>query len=207
MILSERFKSFQGEGIYTGVPMAFMRTVGCSVGKRVCHYCDTDFDKVYRWQGGGEYSNQELAEWAKPLTHVCITGGEPFDQGAALVQLVDRLLAHDRIVHIETSGTVPRPEGLDPMTLLTVCPKPGWLPTLVRGAHEVKVIVPGLGNGPGWPELEDALRWHSMNIPVFLQPRNEKRGINQENLALCQSLCLTHGFGLSVQTHKLLQVR
>ena len=34
----EVFSSLQGEGIYTGLPMTFVRLGSCSMG---CRYCDT----------------------------------------------------------------------------------------------------------------------------------------------------------------------
>ncbi len=51
--LAERFKAPQGEGLFTGTPMAFVRLVGCSVGKGVCHACDSDFDRVRPDRVGG----------------------------------------------------------------------------------------------------------------------------------------------------------
>ena len=76
----ERFKSLQGEGMYAGTPMAFIRFVGCSVGKKTCAFCDTDFVEPLTWRGGGEYTEDELLEWAQPYRHICLTGGEPLDQ-------------------------------------------------------------------------------------------------------------------------------
>jgi len=41
--LSEIYLSLQGEGIWVGVPMVFVRTTGCH---RRCRYCDTEFALV-----------------------------------------------------------------------------------------------------------------------------------------------------------------
>jgi len=54
-IVAERFKSIQGEGLYAGTPMAFIRFVGCSVGKKVCNGCDTDFETT-PWHLGMEWA-------------------------------------------------------------------------------------------------------------------------------------------------------
>jgi 7-carboxy-7-deazaguanine synthase len=207
MILVERFHALQGEGLYTGTPMTFLRLPGCSVGHKVCRHCDTEFDHVARWHGGGEYSFREIEVFCLPHQHVCITGGEPFDNDPLLTDLV-KVLCGWRTVHVETSGTVPLPAPfLDYGTFLTVSPKPGWLPEVLKHASEIKVIVPGLSTSDGWPTLNDALCWKAAGHAVFLQPRNDRHGINAENLALCQDLCMKHDLRLSVQLHKFLKTR
>lgn len=148
--LAERFKSIQGEGVYAGTPMAFIRFVGCSVGKKICQHCDTDFEKVGSdWRGGGEFSTEQLKQWLADYQHVCLTGGEPLDQD--LVPLLEQLCVGGRMAHIETSGTVkPHPDvGIseEKVENLWVCvsPKPGFREDMIRMADEIKVIVPGLG--------------------------------------------------------------
>lgn len=148
--VAEKFKSVQGEGVYAGTPMAFIRFVGCSVGKRICQHCDTDFDSTMPWRGGGEFSHHDLLEWAAPYEHICLTGGEPFDQDLPDLLTLAHSLRH--LVHIETSGTrlPPNPNSdvasiPDDRMWVCVSPKPGFLEQMVRMADEVKVIVPGLG--------------------------------------------------------------
>lgn len=218
--IAERFKSVQGEGLFTGTPMAFIRFVGCSVGKRICQHCDTDFETEHLWHGGGTLTLEELMLWVDhdpqhPYEHVCLTGGEPLDQ-PDLPDLVAALTAWpERLVHIETSGTV------EPSTRLvsyseqlhwTVSPKPGFLASMIAEADEIKVIVPGLGinppEGKHWPTPQEAVDWASHGKIVFLQPRNGKFDIDQINLKLCEELVLANpSLRLSVQVHKLLRVR
>lgn len=150
--IAEKFKSIQGEGLYAGTPMAFIRFVGCSVGKRICQHCDTMFEQMLPWQGGGEFTPQELLHWAYPYKHICLTGGEPFDQD--LVPLVKNN-EFAEMFHVETSGTKSHEilNGIDPERFwICVSPKPGFLEEVVMVADEVKVIVPGLG------EMSSALR-------------------------------------------------
>jgi organic radical activating enzyme len=214
--VAERFKAVQGEGAYAGTPMAFVRFVGCSVGKSICAHCDTDFDKTYPWKDGGEYSEQLLLAWAKPFEHLLLTGGEPFDQ--ALAAIVGALEQGNEVfgtrirLHVETSGTVPMPRCIStmrpPFPHVCVSPKPGWLPEMIEIADEVKVIVPGLSDKSGWPSLDDALGWAEAGKTVFLQPRNAKHEINRENLRLCEQLVLQNpSLRLSVQLHKVLESR
>lgn len=224
--VAEIFTSVQGEGVYTGTPMTFIRLVGCSVGKKVCHFCDTDFDRTYEWRGGGSFTIPEIRTRIH-TQHVCITGGEPFDQ-----ELLWLLIAglEGKYVHIETSGTkdttwlvknssLSNPGNVRTATFgdgtesfhswiwISCCPKPGYDSKNIYNADEIKVIVPGLGTGPGWPTLEDALYW-STTRPVFLQPRNKKHEIDQENYQLCMELVLRNpSLRLSSQMHKFIHVR
>lgn len=156
-LVAEKFKSVQGEGVYAGTPMAFIRFVGCSVGKRICQHCDTDFDKTMPWRGGGEFTAEQLLEWARPYQHICFTGGEPLNQDlrpfvenwAAIGQVrrSDPLRISIPTLHIETSGTVDVgvAQSLGLPLYICVSPKPGFDEENIRQADEVKVIVPGLG--------------------------------------------------------------
>jgi organic radical activating enzyme len=203
--VAERFKSVQGEGVWTGTPMAFIRFAGCSVGKKTCHACDTDFERVLPWRGGGEYDSLELLEWARPFKHVCLTGGEPLDRD--LGWLFEEAGADIRF-HIETSGTILFDRY--PGTWLCVSPKPGYLDAMLERADELKIIVPGLGTGDGWPTLQYALRWADRfpEKPIFLQPKNARHAVDRQNLAQVLELLQEHpNLRLSVQLHKLLEVR
>jgi len=207
--IAERFKSVQGEGVYAGTPMAFIRFVGCSVGKKICQHCDTDFDKSYEHLGGGEYTTEELLDWVRLHQHICLTGGEPMDQD--LVPFLSQA-AFGRMFHIETSGTVNpfwHVSGWNKSYIwLTVCPKPGYLDEMIVDADEVKVIVPGLGNGAGWPTIAQAVAWANEGKIVFLQPRNAKHEVDMNNLRVCEELVQQHpNLRLSVQLHKILKAR
>lgn len=173
--IAEKFKSIQGEGVYAGTPMAFIRFVGCSVGKTICQHCDTDFDKSYPWRGGGEFHEDELWAWAQPYRHICLTGGEPFDQD--LYPLIARFIYPrfsmgeevDTMIHIETSGTKGVPVFMldtdgthSKQVWICVSPKPGFDEDVVRLADEVKVIVQGLG------EINETNPAHRSGVPKIL---------------------------------------
>ncbi|MFA6315604.1 MAG: 7-carboxy-7-deazaguanine synthase QueE [Candidatus Paceibacterota bacterium] len=210
----------QGEGLYTGTPMAFLRTVGCSVGHSVCTHCDTQFEQMYPNLGGGLYTVEELAEWVGSYKHVVLTGGEPLDRD--LRELIFGL--GTRLCHIETSGTVQpswlltgggrhyirRTDGrlYNWPLWVTVSPKPGYLEQMVKDADEVKVILGGLGSGPGWPTLTDAVRWADEGKRVYVQPRNGVKTI--DHMALDETLGVVDDYPqlrLSAQLHKFLGVR
>lgn len=232
--VAEKFKSVQGEGIYTGTPMAFIRFIGCSVGKKICQGCDTDFDEELKWRGGGEFTSSELLQWAYPYKHICLTGGEPLNQN--LQDLVFDSV--QKMIHIETSGTVdiPNLDWFSNKRHICVSPKPGFKESVIDQADEVKVIVPGLGKitpatvdarirqikgegyqcGPGefedyaaafrWPTIEDAVRWEAQGKIVFLQPRNEKLSVDAMNLKYVLDLLRDYPqLHLSCQLHKILK--
>ena len=214
--VSEKFKSLQGEGLFAGTPMAFIRLQGCSIGKRVCAGCDTDFEVEHGWRGGGPIHADELAQWSLPYKHVCLTGGEPLDRD--LRPLMDTI--HHRVldpmttyypthIHLETSGTIIPPMEVCDGMWICVSPKPGWKEEVIAMADEIKVIVPGLGKGEGWPTIEDAIKWEAQGGRlVFLQPRNTKFGIDQQNLMYVLDLLKEYPqFRLSTQAHKILKVQ
>lgn len=204
--IAERFRSVQGEGVYVGVPMAFIRFTGCSVGKKVCSACDTDFDSQLSWRGGGSYTADELCDWAYPFSTLCLTGGEPLNQ--SLEEIFSAAAARSLRVHIESSGTVKLADDMDRIHWLCISPKPGFLPEMIELADEIKIIVPSLGVGEGWPTLEDALAWAESGKPVFLQPRNAKHDVDKVNLKYVLDLLQEHPqFRLSVQLHKLIHVQ
>jgi 7-carboxy-7-deazaguanine synthase len=210
----EIFTSIQGEGMFTGYPMRFVRFVGCSVGKTVCHHCDTDFSRPNSWLGGGEFGAEALASRIATYPRICFTGGEPLDQD--LVYLLD-VVEHVRqatgigtelCAHIETSGTISIPDALR-WCHVAVSPKPGYRMDCIHRADEIKVIMGGLGNGPGWPTLEDALTWATeLRKEVYLQPCNAKLSVDPASLSAAMALVTAHPqLRLSPQLHKLINMR
>ena len=219
--LAERFHEVQGEGQFVGTRMAFVRMVGCSVGQQVCTACDTDFTRQHIHLGGGSYTAEELVAYAKPVGRMCITGGEPLDRDIRpLLHIATDAHVH---CHVETSGTRHpqwlqatdenffgrhRVDGRDVRLWLCVSPKPGYLESMIAVADEVKVIIGGLGDGPGWPTVEHAARWADDGKLVYIQPRNHTKAVDEDNLAAV--LALTEKYPqlrVSCQLHKFLGVR
>ena len=121
MRISELFYSVQGEGLYTGLPMAFIRFQGCPFR---CRWCDS----MYTWdfEGGEEMSLDEVlgtvAQW--PAKSVCITGGEPLAHLRDLKALASAL--HDRgyWIEVETAGghRLPKDTPVDSWVVDVKCP-------------------------------------------------------------------------------------
>ena len=104
MVITEIFKSIQGEGTRAGLPCIFVRLTGCNLR---CTWCDT----AYAFHGGTKYSVDDVLEKVRSLAGdgsarislVEITGGEPLLQSETPA-LAEKLLAAGYTVMIETSG-------------------------------------------------------------------------------------------------------
>jgi 7-carboxy-7-deazaguanine synthase len=98
MVITEIFKSIQGESTYAGLPCLFVRLTGCNLR---CHWCDT----AYAFHGGQKMSVAEVLARLHLLGGklVEVTGGEPLLQ-PEVYPLTERLLAEGYRVLVETSG-------------------------------------------------------------------------------------------------------
>ncbi|HLJ24906.1 MAG TPA: radical SAM protein [Candidatus Acidoferrales bacterium] len=118
MVITEIFRSIQGEGTRAGLPCIFVRLTGCNLR---CTWCDT----AYAFHGGTKMSVEEVAarvdelslapaqgqqsgatEISRKLSLVELTGGEPLLQ-PEIVPLSQKLLENGYRVMVETSGERP----------------------------------------------------------------------------------------------------
>ena len=98
MMITETFRSIQGEGKRIGALTYFIRTVGCNLE---CSWCDTR----YSMSGGTKMSIDELCNLVKDDMEICLTGGEPLLQDDA-PELIERLSSVGKTVVIETNGSI-----------------------------------------------------------------------------------------------------
>lgn len=98
MVITEIFKSIQGESTYAGLPCVFVRLTGCNLR---CHWCDT----AYAFQGGQKMTVAEVMNKVRQLGGklVELTGGEPLLQ-EDIYPLTDQLIGEGFKVLVETSG-------------------------------------------------------------------------------------------------------
>lgn len=98
MVITEIFKSIQGESNFAGLPCVFIRLTGCNLR---CHWCDT----AYAFHGGQKMTVGEVMARVQQLGGelVELTGGEPLLQDD-VYPLTDNLLAEGFKVLVETSG-------------------------------------------------------------------------------------------------------
>jgi 7-carboxy-7-deazaguanine synthase len=117
MLITEIFRSIQGESTRAGLPCIFVRLTGCNLR---CTWCDT----AYAFHGGTKMSVDEVLARVEELSKVAsdeapsngkkpralslveLTGGEPLLQ-PEVIPLAQELLARGYTVMIETSGERP----------------------------------------------------------------------------------------------------
>lgn len=206
--IKEIFYTLQGEGLRTGRPSVFCRFAGCNLwsgresdrSKAICQFCDTDFVGTNGTLGGKYLSSRVLAEQIAALwptdqdnRYVVLTGGEP------LMQVDEALIAalHNQgfEIAVETNGTIPAPSGID---WICVSPKTGadWVQ---RTGHELKLVYPQPGLLPDAISDSDFQYYLLQPMDGPMQKQNTRSAI-----AYCQA---NTKWRLSVQTHKILEIR
>ena len=103
MLISEIFKSIDGESKRAGELATFVRSVGCNLR---CSFCDSK----YTWQAeksSKEMSVDDIVDTCKKLGvhNITFTGGEPLIQKDA-DELIEKLAQEGFDVSIETDGGV-----------------------------------------------------------------------------------------------------
>ncbi len=191
----ETFHSVQGEGYWMGVNAYFIRLGGCDVH---CPWCDTKES----WNASRHpmRSPEDLAEAAKTANPaiVIITGGEPLMHD--LKPLTTAIAQWGMPVHLETSGAHPFSGNFD---WVTFSPKQFKVPhpSIYNRTNELKVVI-GNKQDLVWAETQTKL------VPPqtikYLQPEWNQ----PESKDLIFNYVLQHPqWRISLQTHKLLQVR
>lgn len=191
----EIFYSLQGEGLRAGQATVFVRLAGCNLA---CEFCDTDF-RVTDTQTVEEVAD-EVERIGGACRWVCLTGGEPTIH--ELQALCDALHERGYRLQMETNGTRPRPDWK--IEHVTVSPKQpqggrldGWYE---RHAAEFKYVVDDEN------DLTRALdgAW-THGRTTFVQPN----ALNPDAVQQCIAAVQQHPtrLRLSLQTHKLLQIR
>lgn len=206
--IKEIFYTLQGEGLRAGRPAVFCRFSGCNLwsgresdrSKAICQFCDTDFVGTNGTLGGKYLTSRVLAEQIAALwptdqdnRYVVLTGGEPLMQvDEALIEALHDLQFE---IAVETNGTILAPPGID---WVCVSPKAGseWVQ---RSGNELKLVYPQAGLPP--EAIQDC------NFEYYLlQPMDGplQRQNTQFAIDYCQS---NTKWRLSVQTHKILEIR
>ncbi len=93
------YPALQGEGIYIGIPMFFVRFTGCNLR---CSWCDTK----YAFYEGEEMEIDDIVKKIEQsgMEWVCLTGGEPLIQ-KDIYRLIYRIV-NDHKILIETNGSI-----------------------------------------------------------------------------------------------------
>ena len=214
MKVREIFYSLQGEGVYQGLPMVFIRLAGCNLIPH-CSYCDTS----YSWNAtdGKEWTIEAILEEVSRLSPhykswVCITGGEPLWQLEELELLVRELKTGGYLVTIETNGSFKPPRWYtiaDSWNADMKCPSSGvcgtssetWFRT--REQDQIKFVVGNLGD---LDFAKKMIKKHLSNSPqILVSPIAGKEGKwSKEWLQEVAKFCLEMRVRYSLQIHKLI---
>jgi 7-carboxy-7-deazaguanine synthase len=197
MVITEIFKSIQGEGTRAGLPCIFVRLTGCNLR---CTWCDT----AYAFHGGTKHSIEEVFEKVRALagdgdgrvTLVEITGGEPLLQPETPT-LAEKLMGAGYIVMIETSGE--QLVGLLPQGVIKIvdvkCPDSGEADTFnlanleaVGPNDEIKFVI---STRRDYDFARDFVKRHRVAervhevlfSPVFADPSGKWAGLTARELA------------------------
>lgn len=230
----ETFTSIQGEGVWAGTLMFFLRLAGCNVGEfpiespaplrvlreqypqhSVCHtvdgqafLCDTNYHVTRKMS----VADVEKEFQESGCQHICVTGGEPMLHSEMLVRWLHPMYSLGKAhVHFETSGTLPIPSMLAMPYMrrwITCSPKQGFKKEHQALINEWKFVVGPNTDLTAFSELVAQTAGALSNVPIFIQPVNHVGEVDMEQLPRCLELLHQHPqWRLSVQLHKLLRVR
>jgi 7-carboxy-7-deazaguanine synthase len=211
------FYTIQGEGPFTGTPAVFIRLAGCNIQ---CEFCDTDYTVGRSLRSINSIILEVNAVLQQnPIGLVVITGGEPFRQDIA--PLINALMRQRFYVQIETNGTLPPPQ-----VLFNTNPQSRAGPYIVVSPKGSKVHYDTMHAACAYKyvmahtevDLEDGLPTKVLghpcatrvarpprSIPIYLQPADHQNGYqNSLNLKACIRSCMTYGYLLQLQVHKLI---
>jgi 7-carboxy-7-deazaguanine synthase len=144
LVVSEIYRSLQGESTRAGTPCTLVRLTGCSLR---CGYCDT----AYAFSGGSVLAVSDIVKQVRELGAdlVLITGGEPLEQ-ENVTALMEALAALGATVMVETGGHVSLEPAAVATTVVLDLKTPGsgmerhnrWENlALLRASDEVKFVL------------------------------------------------------------------
>lgn len=227
LAVQEIFYTLQGEGPYSGLPAVFIRLAGCHLA---CTWCDTEFESNINQRMSPLSIVSEvdrlLSARSEYLPLIVLTGGEPLRQN--LVPLINRLRdAEYQKVQIETAGNlwgVGLSAFVESGMLELVCsPKTAHVsPEIIKRCKHWKYVVrAGETGGDGLPSVGTQLNnkappWsvrtgpghdNYSRITIWISPCDDHDAEqNAANVKHAVEICLKHGYRLSLQTHKLVNL-
>ncbi|MBI4979330.1 MAG: 7-carboxy-7-deazaguanine synthase QueE [Spirochaetes bacterium] len=190
--ISEIFYSIQGEGSLTGMPMVFIRFTGCNLS---CDFCDEPTHHKMKYSLSDDELLAVVSEY--PARSVYLTGGEPSMSDKNT--LIRKLKSRGYFVAAETNGY--RFANIAKADHIVYSPKDWNRIKTHRSVKEMKCIV---------DRASDVRKLLSLTtkLPIFIQPKAGKKGVNRDAIDFCVDLVKEHPqFRLSLQTHKLIGVR
>ena len=214
------FSTIQGEGPFGGTPAIFVRLYGCNL---CCPACDTEYSDHRQ-----AYSTDDLFQAIytnslrnnAPPSLVVFTGGEPMRQN--ILPIVQKLLLLTK-VQIETNGTYFSFSLMQSGAHITVSPKTPKIHADWDNIHFVdkenisfKYVLDHLFldafDGLPVDVLRSGLRparppAYLESNQIFVQPIDMKdNDYNDLSLQATVNSSIQHGYRLSLQIHKIIQL-
>ena len=206
------FLTIQGEGPFSGTPALFVRMAGCNLQ---CKFCDTEFENSDAYYTQKELAKKIMSETSSSLVNLIVfTGGEPLRQNIAW--LIEHLLDQGLEVQVETAGTLWWPSLDKSRAYFVISPK------TKRISKELSEALAGGGLRVSWKyiidnecELNDRglpkdvaepPKWEKVNN-IYVQPCDTYKALlNKVNIQRCVDISISHGYRVSLQTHKIMGV-
>ena len=210
--VKEVFYTIQGEGPFSGHPAVFVRLAGCNLK---CYWCDTDFESS-NWRPQLVDLLAQIESIKPPHCRlIVLTGGEPFRQN--IVPLIEKLLAKDYFVQLETNGTLWLELPLDERITIVCSPKTPTLDARIMARTSAFKYVLAAGAcalDDGLPELSTQRPERKLRLArppvgrnVYVMPLDEgDMERNALNRAYCVDIAKHFGYKLTLQTHKILGI-
>lgn len=198
------FKTLQAEGPYFGTPSIFVRLGGCNLA---CNFCDTEFesfaprylyDIVERVDDLSKNSRGDRSVFL-----IVITGGEPLRQ--PIKPMCEMLIDLGYKIQIETNGTLYQELPNDVEIVCSPKVSNGKYhqinEQLLSRINAFKFLISA--NLPGYNTVSD----FCVGRTVFVQAMDEyDEELNKKNKKLAVEIALEHGYRLSYQMHKDLDI-
>jgi len=206
--IQEIFATFQGEGLFAGMPAVFIRLGGCNLS---CDFCDAEFESYN--QMAIEQIIDEVIKLSNDANNtrckhlIVITGGEPMRQ--PIENLCQKLINENFKVQIETNGTIYR--NLPEEVYITCSPKnvnSGYKrirKDLLPRINSFKFIISA--TDPLYKEVTDVGQ-NDYDIPVYIQPMDEYDEVkNKNNMNYVKNLAMENNYIVSIQLQKIVGVK
>lgn len=213
--VNQIFYSIQGEGPHAGRPATFIRLSGCNLS---CPLCDTIHEPHKEMTVDEIMAKLSTVKYQGVLNPlVVITGGEPFTQDIS--DLLYALAAESYSIQIESNGTLCSKKNLDAVigsAAMVVCS-----PKTDKINADLEKLIPAYKYVCKADDMmPDGLPVKCLDHPVknyvyrpkratfiYLQPADEKDETrNRDNVKAVVNSCLTNGFNVSCQVHKIIGV-
>jgi organic radical activating enzyme len=167
--------------------------------------CDTDYSLSQHLS-----LDELLQQIPRGIKHVCITGGEPLMHASRIQDsgLLNELIASDITPHFETSATILPPPSWSERIYWACSPKKNYLPHFLSYiANEVRIMV---DKDLKFEDVEKLVLDVPRGVPIFFAPLSSPHNVmefDHDSMVRAKDFAMTYGGRVSIQMHKILEVR